>query len=82
MDDMKTTGREKYWSELTADEKIERQRRVIKANAVEIRRLSDNVRDLLRHRHLDNEIVVELRSFRNDVACGQPIMANNDDIYF
>lgn len=54
-------SREKYWTELTADEKIERMRQVFKAKEDLIRRLESRVEKLLIHSHSDGQISVPLR---------------------
>ena len=53
-------SREKYWSELNQDEKIERMRRIVKNQGREVEELKEKVRKLRKHSHMNNgEIVVK-----------------------
>jgi hypothetical protein len=55
-------GREKYWDELDDKDKIERMRRIVKAQSREVQELQDTIRKLRNHLHYTGtgKIVVEM----------------------
>ena len=82
-------SREKYWKELSIEEKIERMRQQVKHTQYQqddtretVMRLNEN---FSRHKHVDGEISVSL-----DAAHGRPeqyspgrrIAVNPDEVYF
>lgn len=80
--------REKYWVELTADEKIERMRSEIKKLKNNINSMNSNFYKLkelfLEHKHLDGEVVNKsnMRSDYDEMASGALINKNQDQVYF
>ena len=76
-------SREKYWSELLDAEKIERMRSIIKQHSETIQFLTGQLETLLRHRHLDNEIVTTLnRSFGYAESRTNRPKPDDDKVYF
>jgi len=60
MDEELKESREKYWSELQLEEKIERMRKMVKILMREVGELNDTIAKLRKHSHLDSgEIVVK-----------------------
>ena len=75
--------REKYWSEISIEEKIERMRKEVKSLQREIRSLGDLLQNLSEHNHLNNEIVMPLRSRRGHGEGEQMGRGpGKDDVYF
>ena len=60
--EMLTAGREKYWSELAIEEKIERMRGVVKNLQSEQEETHDLLRKLIAHKHLGDSIVVDFHN--------------------
>ena len=75
--------KEKYWSELDMHEKIERMRGQVKSLQREIRSLNESIRNLSEHNHLNNEIVIPIRS-RHGYGEGEEMRKGpgKDDVYF
>ena len=75
--------REKYWGELTTEEKIERMREQVKNLQREIRDLGSLIQSLSEHSHLNNEIVMPLRSRRGHGE-GEQMQRGpgKDDVHF
>jgi len=82
VDEIKTK-QQKYWSELSESEKIERMREQIKNLQQSIRGLENSIRNLSEHNHLNNEIVMPIRS-RHGYGEGEQMRKGpgKDDIYF
>lgn len=82
------TSIEKYWVELTADEKIERMRNEVKSLKNKLNATNNNlfkVKELfLKHKHLDGEVVnkSDMRSDYDEIASGALINKNQDQVYF
>ena len=75
--------RDKWWPELNASEKNERLREQVKNLQREIRSLGDLIQNLSEHNHLNNEIVMPLRSRRGHGEGEQMRKGpNKDDVYF
>jgi len=53
---MKLASREKYWKELTSEEKVERMRKIVKHQAGEISFLRQQLDSLQEHVHVGNNI--------------------------
>lgn len=84
MEQTQKASREKYWSELTDMEKIERLRKEIKfLKSLNGSLIGDN-RKLLQHKHLPNgDICVEIRN-SDGYLLGEslsPLGENKDDVY-
>ena len=80
--------REKYWVELTADEKIERMRGEVKKLKNSINSINNNFYKLknlfLEHKHLDGEVVnkSEIRNDYDESTGSSLINKNQDQVYF
>ena len=85
--------RPKFWSELSADEKIERMREMIKNQGNEIRDLRGQLyaekRRVTLHRHLDKDIVVPISEYHDNLDAPKEangmlgfIGKNKDEVYF
>ncbi len=57
----KNPSREKYWEELTDQEKIERLRFTIKQQQGFINRMAEFLEQLIDHDHLNNKIISEIK---------------------
>lgn len=82
-DEMKAF-REKYWSELTPGERIDRTRERVKRLDTEVDRLSRLVADLMTHEHnTAGEVVISIDPYRRGGA-GVPMAQSQagDDQYF
>ena len=82
------SGREKWWKELTADEKLERMRTVVKRQEGNISRLTDLIYVLKdnfgRHNHNNGDVSVLYES-RDKVEHFSPMPKspqNPDEVYF
>jgi len=79
------TSREKYWSELDADEKIERVRRVSKALDKKLGRAIDLLHrtetNFVKHEHGLNGVVVEIPRYALDMERIPPD-DSGDDVFF
>lgn len=53
-------SREKYWKELTADEKADRMRVILKQAIDKIERLEDKIETMTQHIHADGKVVVQI----------------------
>ena len=77
--EMKVPQRNKHWSELTSDEKIERLREIVKRLESQNSNLRETVDNLREHQHIDGTIVIPMkRHYSGDVCEGMP----SDDVYF
>jgi conjugal transfer/entry exclusion protein len=82
-DEINKICREKYWSELTTEERVERMREQVKNLQREIRSLGNLIQNLSEHNHLNNEIVMPLRSRRGLEKTEQTRRGpGKDDVYF
>lgn len=76
----------KMWGELKVEEKIERQREVIKALKKDLDSERDKFRRLERdfrtHEHSGDKIVVELKNTGNLVPFNRYDTPNTDEVYF
>jgi predicted RNase H-like nuclease (RuvC/YqgF family) len=76
----------KMWGELKVEEKIERQREIIKALKKELDGEKDRFRRLERdfrtHEHSGDKIVVELKNTGNLVPFNRYDTPNTDEVYF
>ena len=75
--------REKYWSEIGIEEKVERMRREVKSLKSFMHVLSDKIDRLLEHSHLEGKIVIPLDRYgrggeENAFSAG----GKKDDVYF
>ena len=76
--------REKWWSELTSDEKIERMRQVLKNIQTDLQFFHGRVENLMRHDHSNQKIVVPLeeRGY-GAVNVGRSLQGEKpDDVWF
>lgn len=78
-------GREKYWSELAIEEKIERMRIQIKSLQSQVGHLDRKIDQLLEHSHSGGKIVIPLA--RHDVYGGKEEVRmrsgeGKEDVYF
>ena len=74
----------KGWEEITADEKVERMREIIKSQFQTIERLSQDIqflRDILfKHSHGENnKIMVEASQYRNNIGLGGGTTAKDNN---
>ena len=61
--DMILIGRDKYWNELNAHERVSRMREIVKSQGNKIKDLEEQVRNLIEHSHGNNgEITVPFKS--------------------
>jgi len=82
-DEMKAV-REKYWSELTPGERIDRTRERVKRLDTEVHRLSRLVAELMTHEHgASGEPVISIDPYRRGDT-GMPMAQSEagDDLYF
>jgi len=84
MDEQAKASREKYWSELSIEEKLERTRRMVNITREENNRLSALVSTLRQHIHVENEMF-----FKEERSIGMVNMEfraipgkDPDDVYF
>lgn len=81
--EQKKPGREKYWSELDDKEKIARMRQQVKNQQLEITRLETLVRQLMDHRHLNDQLVISINNVNSRGSIiGGPRGTGTDDVYF
>ena len=80
--------RKKYWNELSAEEKIDRMREVIKRMERQLQTANGEVRNLQRelknHRHLDGDVVYragDVDNLRHN-TCGDMLVNDPSKIYF
>jgi hypothetical protein len=81
-------SREKYWPELTTDERIERMREVVRRLQNQVSAIAETVEELQNHRHLlpTGELCTPLPQV--NYACGAPqppyprYGEGKDDVYF
>lgn len=73
--------RQKNWGELTTEEKIERLRHEVKGNNRTIERLRKQVRELMRHKHLGDDLVTDISSgsYGESESSGRE---PSDEVYF
>lgn len=76
------TCREKYWSELTEAEKVERMRSEVKRMSYAVMRLNRAVDNLLNHTHVGEMVYMPLRERYGDVEAESPSIRNKDEVYF
>ena len=75
--------REKYWSELNADEKIKRMREQVRYLERRLEGMSRKIDNLGNHNHLEGKIVVPFNSYEStSEKAGQTRNTNPDDVYF
>ena len=76
--------REKYWSELSIEEKIERTRNQVKSLQSQIGHLDQKIDQLLEHAHFDGKIVITLDRYGHggDKEEGRIRGSGKDDVYF
>ena len=77
--EMKAPQRQKYWKELTPDEKIERMHEVVQRLQSQNRTLSQTVDRLREHKHIDGEIVTPMKRHYGEDASGTTA---SDEVYF
>jgi hypothetical protein len=77
-------SREKYWSELTTDEKVKRMRDQVKSLIRIVDRLDYKLNLLLRHSHHDHEgrVTVSIDECRQVIGEKVRPDINKDDVYF
>jgi archaellum component FlaC len=79
-------SREKYWSELTTDEKVERMRDQVKSLIRIVDRLNYKLNLLFRHSHHDHEgrVTIPIDECREAIGAigGRVKPENKDDVYF
>ena len=77
------SSREKYWSELSDSEKAERMRGQVKNLLRTIREIESSIRNFSEHNHLNNEIVMPIRS-RHGYGEAEQMRRGpgKDDVYF
>jgi hypothetical protein len=78
-------SREKYWSELTTDEKVERMRNEVKDLIRLVVQLDYRLRLLFRHSHSEGRITAPIDEIRAEVIGsmgGEVEPSMNDDVYF
>lgn len=84
---MNTLSREKYWGELSVEEKVERIRTVVKQMQYHHNLINEQV-DMLEHKfenhqHQDKEVVMPLkRGFLDRSGLDRPFPTNSNDQYF
>lgn len=61
MEEEHKPSREKYWSELDADGKIERMRQEVRRAQNQLVEAQENIRQLLQHSHSGSDIVIPLK---------------------
>jgi hypothetical protein len=77
-------SREKYWSELTTDEKVERMREQVKNLIRIVDRLDYKLNLLLRHSHHEGGVTIPIDECREAIGAigGRVKPENKDDVYF
>ncbi len=73
-------SREKYWSELSLEEKVERMRSIVKRLQRTVNDLGMDIRMLNNHDHLDGEIVVKQKSLHS--SPNECSGTNDNEVYF
>jgi len=78
------TGRDKFWSEIGIDEKIERMRRMVKAVQQENNSLRKTIHDFQNHSHLEGRIVIPVGHGGYFEGAEMQIGGGprNDEVYF
>ena len=83
MGEIMEAKREKYWKELTADEKVDRMRIVVKDLEKQLSWAQQTIEKLNRHVHSANEIYFRESRMMGEVEVGdlrrKPM---DDDVYF
>lgn len=78
----------KDWEVLTADEKIERMRDILKSHVYSLsytqNQLSSVRRQLSKHEHVDGKVIEqkEITQYDNDSSLGGPLSASSENKYF
>ena len=72
--------RQKYWSELSIEEKIERTRDHIKRLEEKLYSIDTKVNKLLRHKHLGDELVMKIETCPEYL--GNIVRPSPDKVYF
>ena len=76
-------SREKYWSEVTIEEKIERTRREVKSLQSQINFVSRKVDQLLEHFHAEGKIIIPLNRYDdNPKEESRSRGIGKDEVYF
>jgi len=75
-------AREKFWSEVDADEKCRRLRKQVKRLETEITSLSKLIAGLLDHEHLNGRILQPLYGMGNGNTGFATNYNDKDDVYF
>ena len=80
MRDKEMCAREKYWSELDADGKVERMRRRVKSLQRQVEELQSIVRAMKEHSHTSQGIIVVPlhKRMQDESSCSRPGMAEQD----
>ena len=79
-----TVNRQKYWSELMVDKRVERMRIIIKRLQEDVRRMEKIYWDFRSHKHnKDGEpIIIKRLGYNIDEVSERKPEQPNDDIYF
>lgn len=79
-------GRDKFWQELSIEEKTERTRQVVKMLQFEVQRLANLVNKMKEHRHNENgEAIVEQKlahTYGGEALTVSKIPTNPEESYF
>lgn len=77
-------SRQKYWGELTADEKLERMRAEVKSLKVTVNSLNDFIQLLLDHSHgSNNKVVTTIDNATQHLRCKLADRSpRGDEVYF
>ena len=80
----KSAGREKYWSELSSKEKIERLRDIVRCLKEEVRDIRIKVSQVSNHKHDENgeAVIIKRMGYLDHEVCERKPEKRNDDVYF
>jgi len=81
---MPEASRQKYWGELTLEEKIERMRGIIKELGEDYNRINKMINEFREHRHNDSgeSIIIRKLNFSSNQCERSRPEPLKDDIYF
>ena len=83
MSDELKTSREKYWSELTTEEKVERMRNEVQSLQTQIARHGKMINHFFNHLHQDGKITIPIERHDGKESEGRIRRGlNKDDVYF
>jgi len=82
VNEINRAGREKFWSELTDSEKIERMHGVIKSYQSELSRIQKVLGELAKHKHNDNGKPVAEKDISYYAGECEQTFSNKNEVYF